>query len=105
MSSQKQTNEKRLWSEKAPVKIKSALPLPKGFCGHGGFPAERKQKFQTPIKLAHPFPAPEMRTKHFTDTRIFLNHRFGKSVKSVVRNSVVITQAPIYRGGFGIWVT
>ena len=31
--------------------------------GHGGFPAERKQKFQAPRKVAHPFPAPELQTK------------------------------------------
>ena len=44
-------------------------PTPKEeFCGHGGFPAERTQKCQAPIKLAQPFPAPE----NFTDTRIFL---------------------------------
>ena len=38
-------------------------PQNEDFYGHGGFPAERKQKFQAPIKLAHPFPAPELRTK------------------------------------------
>ena len=37
-----------------------------------GFPAERTHIFQAPIKLAQPFPAPELRAKHFTDTRIFL---------------------------------
>ena len=58
----------------APIKIKSAPPPPsqkpkfppppenKEFYGHGGFPAERKQKLQAPIKLTHPFPAPELRT-------------------------------------------
>ena len=67
----------------APIKIKSALPPPpqkknqntplenEDFYGHGGFPAERTQFFQASIKFAHPFPAPELRAIHFTDTRIF----------------------------------
>ena len=37
------------------------------------FPTERTHFFQVSIKLAQPFPAPELRTKNFTDTtRIFL---------------------------------
>ena len=28
-----------------------------------GFPAERTQFFRVPIRLAQPFPAPELRTK------------------------------------------
>ena len=71
----------------APIKIKSALPPPapkpnfqntlpppnEEFYGHSrGFPAERRHFFQVSIKLAQPFPAPELRTKIFTDTRIFL---------------------------------
>ena len=35
------------------------------------FLAERRHFFQAPIELARPFPAPELRTKHFTDMRIF----------------------------------
>ena len=37
--------------------------LKREFYGHGGFPAERTQKFEAPIKLAQPFPAPELRTR------------------------------------------
>ena len=37
-----------------------------------GFPAERTQIFQAPIKLAQPFPAPELPANNFTDTRLFL---------------------------------
>ena len=35
-------------------------------------PEARTQKFQVPVKLAQPFPAPEWRTKLFADTRLFL---------------------------------
>ena len=58
----------------APIKKKSALPPPPQkkpkyppakTNGHGGFSVERKQKFQAPIKLAHPFPAPDLRTKFY----------------------------------------
>ena len=62
-------------------KIKSALPPPprkpkspppsEEFYGHC-FSCRKNAFFQVPIKLAHPFPAPESRAKHFTDTRIFL---------------------------------
>ena len=38
-----------------------------------GFSCRKNAFFQAPIKLAQPFPAPELRTKHFTDTRIFLS--------------------------------
>ena len=71
----------------APIKIKSALsppppqtqntpPLKRGILWTLVFPAERAHFFQAPIKLAQPFPAPELQTKHFTDTRIFLIYRF-----------------------------
>ena len=35
------------------------------------FSCRKNAFFHAPIKLAQPFPAPELRTKHFTDTRIF----------------------------------
>ena len=38
-------------------------PLKRGISWTWWFPAERKQKFRVPIKLAHPFPAPESRTR------------------------------------------
>ena len=38
-----------------------------------GFPCRENALFQAPIKLAQPFPAAELRTKKFTDTRIFLS--------------------------------
>ena len=64
------------WSEKSPalIKIKSALPPPnpkynppphppkRGILWTWRFPAERTQKFYASIKLAQPFPAPELRT-------------------------------------------
>ena len=40
-----------------------------------GFSCRKNTFFQAPIKLAQPFPAPELRAKKFTDTRIFLNLR------------------------------
>ena len=58
----------------APIKIKSALPPPppqpqntpppktRNFTDTG-FPAERRHFFQVSIKLAQPFPAPELRTR------------------------------------------
>ena len=48
-----------------------APPTTRNFTGMG-FPAERTEFFQVPKKLAQPFPAPELRAKHFTDTRTFL---------------------------------
>ena len=41
------------------------------------FLAERTQFSQAPIKLAQPFPAPELRAKYFTDTRILLIYSWG----------------------------
>ena len=43
-----------------------------------GFPAETRHFFQVSIKLAQPFPAPELRTNIFTDTRIFLKLGAGQ---------------------------
>ena len=56
---------------RAPIKIKSALPPPppqnpppkKGNFTDMVFPAERTHFFQGSIKLAHPFPTPELRTR------------------------------------------
>ena len=55
---------------RAPIKIKSALPPPpkkppqkRGILWTRVFPAERAHIFQVSIKLAHPFPAPELRTR------------------------------------------
>ena len=44
-------------------KLPPAPPENEEFYGHGGFPAERTQKFEAPIKLAQPFPAAELRTR------------------------------------------
>ena len=56
----------------APIKIKSALPPPpeaqntppktRNFMDMEVF-LQKERKFQAPVKLAHPFPAPELRTK------------------------------------------
>ena len=69
----------------APMKIKSAFPPPRpkkktkipppferGILRAWGFPAERTHFWRVPIKLAQPFPAPELRAKNFTCPRIFL---------------------------------
>ena len=63
----------------APIEIKSALhpppnppPKTRNFMDMA-FPAERTHFCQASMKLAQPFPAPESRTKNFTDTRICLN--------------------------------
>ena len=73
-----------LESEKSsPIKIKSALPPPKKKPKYPpspkrrnfvdmGFSCRKNAFFQASIKLAQPFPAPELRTENFTDTRIFL---------------------------------
>ena len=37
-----------------------------------GFSCRKNAFFQAPIKLAQPFPAPELRAKNLTDTTIFL---------------------------------
>ena len=54
---------------RAPIKIKSALPPPQNpppkkgeFYGHR-FSCRKNAFFQVSIKLAHPFPAPELRTR------------------------------------------
>ena len=56
-----------------PPKKKPKIPPPKtrNFMDMV-FPAERKHFCQASIKLAQPFPAPELRTKIYTETRIFL---------------------------------
>ena len=46
-------------------------PLKRGILWAKGFPAERTKKCQAPIKLAQPFPAPELRAE-IMDMRIFL---------------------------------
>ena len=62
-------NEGKFRKIRAPIKIKSALPGPpkpppktRNFMDMG-FPAERTHFFQASIKLAQPFPAPELRTR------------------------------------------
>ena len=64
---------------RAPIKIKSALPPPpktppqKGeFYGHG-FSCRKNAFFQVSIKLAHPFPAPELRTRILRTRGFFWN--------------------------------
>ena len=37
-----------------------------------GFFLQKERIFQASIKLAQPFPAPELRTENFMDMRIFL---------------------------------
>ena len=51
--------------------------------GMGGFPAERTQKCQAPIKLAQPFPAPEFAGGNFMDITLFLNWE-GKHVMAYI---------------------
>ena len=54
----------------APIKIKSALPSPPKT--QNTPPPQTRNFMDMDIKLAQPFPAPELRTKNFTNTRIFL---------------------------------
>ena len=69
---------------RAPIKIKSALPPPpkkskipppppktRNFM-EMGLSCRKSAFVQASIKLTHPFPAPELRAKIFTDTGIFL---------------------------------
>ena len=44
-----------------------------------GFSLQKERIFKAPIKLAQPFPAPELQTKHFMDTRMFLRRKFALS--------------------------
>ena len=91
----------RLWifgflnfRKKKTIKIKSALPPPPNPKYHPppktrnfmdmGFPAERTQFFQAPIKLAQPFPAPEMRTKIWWTRGFILIWRQADLCKSVI---------------------
>ena len=64
-----------------PKKKPKYPPLKRGICGHGGFSCRKNAIFQRPIKLAQPFPAPELRAKNFADTRIFLN--LGEAEKPI----------------------
>ena len=67
----------------APIKIKSALPPKKTkippppqneeFCGHGGFPAERRLFFQVSIKFGSAISGPRIADTNFTDTGMFPN--------------------------------
>ena len=63
-------------------------PLKEEFYGHG-FSCRKNAFFQAPIKLAQPFPAPELRTKNFTDTRIFVisGHYSRDGIESVNVNA------------------
>ena len=65
-----------------PIKLKLALPPPRskksqnpplkgGILWAWGFPAERTKKSQAPIKLAQPFPAPELRAEILRKPRFF----------------------------------
>ena len=58
-------------------KIKSAL-LPPPPQNEWRFSCGKKAFFQAPIKLAQPFASPELRTKNFMDTRIFLTLTFTR---------------------------
>ena len=49
------------------------------------FSCRKNAFFQAPIKLAQPFPAPELRTKIFTDTRIFPKSLHQKTFLGRVR--------------------
>ena len=70
-------------------------PKTRNFMGMEGFPAERAQFFQAPIKLAQPFPARELRANNFTGTRIFLK---GPSA-SLTGPSVPLTGPSVPRMG------
>ena len=54
------------------------------------FPAERMH-FPGAHKLAQPFPAPELRTNNFTDTRIFLKRGSKKRSETCLNNFKPLT--------------
>ena len=61
------------------------LPSKKKPTGRGGLPAERTTKCQAPIKLAQPFPAPELQTEILW-TSCFCFLRFARITKIRVAN-------------------
>ena len=67
-----------------PKKKKPNTPPPQTeeFYGHGFFFCRKNAFFQAPIKLAQPFPAPELRTNNFTDTRIFLSKPMAENAEN-----------------------
>ena len=85
---------------RAPIKIKSALPPPqktpqkKGNFTDIVFPAERTHFFQVSIKLAQPFPAPELRTRilrtrgFFWKSEGYLNRSFPGVKKGGIKGEV-----------------
>ena len=73
-------HKKKISTSSPPQKTKIPPPLKREFCGHGGFP-EKDAFFQACMKLAQPFPAPELRTRKFTDTWIFLKKTLEKKNK------------------------
>ena len=59
-----------------PPKTQNTPPPPPKkaeFYGHGFF-LQKERIFPGVHKIGAPFPAPELQTKHFTDTRIFLRN-------------------------------
>ena len=81
---------------RAPIKIKSALPPPpkkkkpkKGNFTDMVFPAERTLFFQVSIKLAHPFPAPELRTRIKNGHEDFSENYYA--IVLLVRQGVVLS--------------
>ena len=55
-----------------PPKKPKIPPLKRGILWTWVFSCRKSTFFQASIKLTHPFPAPELRTKIFMDMRIFL---------------------------------
>ena len=58
-----------------------------------GYSCRKIASFQAPIKLAQPFPAPELRAKDVMDTRI--------SLIQVSRDMESIAAGPLRSQGFG----
>ena len=56
-------HENKIGTSPPPRKPKFPPPQNEEFYGHGGFPTERRHFFRVSIKLAQPFPAPELRTQ------------------------------------------
>ena len=95
---------------RAPIKIKSALPPPpkpkippppkRGILWTWVSPAERTQFFQASIKLAHPFPAPELRTRILRTLKGFF-WIFAVAVVFLVRKGPLGTWVGVARWSWG----
>ena len=69
-----------------------------------GFPAERRHFFQAPIKLAQPFPAPELRAKNLSDTCAIRYENKGNVCDTPLCENISSGYCAIW-GGISHWAT